>query len=632
MFPPYYSAEFVTVFLMSQRMIFVRPPVSIRTVVPVNSRVRVVPAPVLGAGARVSAAENSRVRDVPVPVVGSDARASAAVNSRGRVVPPPVSGAGARASASMFLSDAMRSGELVSSQKRLGSVVSPSAPKRRRSLVGPDILSVAPESVDCDPLWGPRLRDFVCLSPLGSFQRSEFLKDAREGFAFAVFVRDRPWPRQPTGFLLEQQLDADATFFAAQHFGMVSSARRSISRYEEHYRANVHLMRFPDPYRVVSADVLEACVRNISAAAVVARGAADAGCSGSAFLDGLAAAHVLAGAPFPPELLKNRRVLAAASSPAPRPSPRSAHMPMSAMCLLEDIALGSYWASSRDGSFPWGEEVQNPFCVQTARSFVVMSLLSLRGVDALRSRVLPLISPRPALRGRKKSRLGSPSVPPASSTQRPVLRFSSRKAGAAGRRQKGGGSSLVEFDCFIPEAGFLPGVEQWLPEWSASLRGLPFIFRGFNSPRVGQPIGAFAWTDSSMSKPHLEKAWACLLSPLFDEADREVMRLTLHGPRHLFPEIAKQLGPTKFSGTERNELGRWSGSEAAASGARVKDSTMADLYAREGPAHDGDLAIRLRVVRLVSEFISGRSWVSCVPSQKGLVASFSFLASPESRV
>ena len=135
-----------------------------------------------------------------------------------------------------------------------------------------------------------------------------------------------------------------------------------------------------------------------------------------------------------------------------------------------------------------------------------------------------------------------------------------------------------------------------------------------------------------MSKPHLEKTWACLLSPLFDDDDRGLMRLTLHGPRHLFPEISKQYGPLLFSKEDRNELGRWSGSEASAVGARVKDSAMADLYAREGPAHDGELAIRLRVIRLVSEFISGRPWMSCVPSQKGVVASFSFLASHESRV
>ncbi len=59
--------------------------------------------------------------------------------------------------------------------------------------------------------------------------------------------------------------------------------------------------------------------------------------------------------------------------------------------------------------------------------------------------------------------------------------------------------------------------------------------------------------------------------------------------------------------------------------ARVMDSTIAACARVRAPAHDGQLAIRLRVVRLVSEFIPGRPWVLCVPPLMGLVASFSSL-------
>jgi hypothetical protein len=74
-----------------------------------------------------------------------------------------------------------------------------------------------------------------------------------------------------------------------------------------------------------------------------------------------------------------------------------------------------------------------------------------------------------------------------------------------------------------------------------------------------------------------------LLAPLFDAGDLKLMRVTLHSPRHLFPEIAKQFGPLLFSESDRNELGRWSGSEASDSAGRPKISSMADVYAREGP-------------------------------------------------
>jgi len=51
---------------------------------------------------------------------------------------------------------------------------------------------------------------------------------------------------------------------------------------------------------------------------------------------------------------------------------------------------------------------------------------------------------------------------------------------------------------------------------------------------------------------------------------------------------------------------------------------MADAYAREGPAHDSELAIRFRVLRVVSSLIAGRHWRDVVPIQKGISVSFTF--------
>ena len=114
-----------------------------------------------------------------------------------------------------------------------------------------------------DPDWGPRVCEFVSSSPVGSFQRLEFVKDAREGVRFARFVLDRPWPRAPSGFLDVQQLDVDAAFYAAQHCGSVSLARRSFVRYEAFCVANAHRLRSPDPYQSVSADVIAEFLRDV---------------------------------------------------------------------------------------------------------------------------------------------------------------------------------------------------------------------------------------------------------------------------------------------------------------------------------------------------------------------------------
>lgn len=423
-------------------------------------------------------------------------------------------------------------------------------------------------------------------------------------------------------------MDVDASFYAAQHYGMVSLARRSIVRYEAFYARNVALMRFSDPYHLVSGDVIAAFIHDVSAAAKVARGDADAGCAGGSVLDGLAAAFTLARAPFPPELLQQRRIAAAASSPAPRPSPRSAHMPLSAVLLLEDLSLGEFWNEFRTSPFPYDASLRCPFCVRTARSFFIMTILSLRGVDGLRARVLPpdlvVHPPRP---------IGELIVLPTGEAVdiRHVLRFATSKSSPAGRKKKGGGAASVEFDVFIPSRGFLPGVEAWIPVWISQMSGLPFIFQSFVSPRAGRPMGANAWRNQSMNKSQLTSAWTCLLAPLFDAGDLKLMRVTLHGPRHLFPEIAKQFGPLLFSESDRNELARWSGSEASDSAGRPKISSMADVYAREGPAHDSELAIRFRVFRLVSSFIADRQWRDVVPIQKGISVSFTFLSPPETR-
>ena len=192
--------------------------------------------------------------------------------------------------------------------------------------------------------------------------------------------------------------------------------------------------------------------------------------------------------------------------------------------------------------------------------------------------------------------------------------------------------SQVTFDAFIPERGFLPGVGLWLPSWLARKRGRPFIFEAFLGKPVGRPDAATAWAGVCMSKPHLEVAWAWLLSPLYSGVDLKALHITLHGPRHLLPEMTRQFGAPHFSKSDRNELGRWAGSEAADDFGRRKDSDMADLYAREGPAHDSELRVRLKAIEMGSAFIGGRPWTAVVPSHVGAGVSFSFLAQPDQAV
>ena len=249
-----------------------------------------------------------------------------------------------------------------------------------------------------------------------------------------------------------------------------------------------------------------------------------------------------------------------------------------------------------------------------------MSILSFRGVDALRARVLPTEVEEQQIPPRAEP-LEGPNV------SRVVVRFSSRKACLAGRKRKRGAvAPLVEFDVFVPHRGILPGVERWLHEWATSMLHRPFLFPRFKSPRAGSPLGATEWIETSMSKAHLQTAWEVLLSPMFSPAAMKAMRFTLHGPRHILPEIGKQYG---MSLEERNELGRWADSDAAAGAGRPKQpSRMADLYSREGPAHDSELASRLKIIRRVSEFIGARPWCDVVPTQSGERCSFSFLSLP----
>jgi hypothetical protein len=55
---------------------------------------------------------------------------------------------------------------------------------------------------------------------------------------------------------------------------------------------------------------------------------------------------------------------------------------------------------------------------------------------------------------------------------------------------------------------------------------------------------------------------------------------------------------------------------------------MADLYSREVPAHDSELANLLKIIRRVSEFIGVRPWCDVVPTQLWERCSFSFLSLP----
>jgi hypothetical protein len=160
----------------------------------------------------------------------------------------------------------------------LSEAVLPLSPKRqrRRASFVPVVAPVL-DSMRFPPEWGPKLRAFASSAPFGSFESSSLFRDAAEGLTFAVFVRDRPsWPRLTSGFRLAQQLDDDAAHFAAQHHVMLALGRRSVLRYEEWFYANVHLMISPDPYHIVSGDVLAALVRAIAAASAQARGESDA--------------------------------------------------------------------------------------------------------------------------------------------------------------------------------------------------------------------------------------------------------------------------------------------------------------------------------------------------------------------
>ena len=449
---------------------------------------------------------------------------------------------------------------------------------------------------------GPGTSGLRFFGSVGAYSVGELLADAREGFLFALFVRDRPsWPRPQSGFRVSSSLDVDATFFASQGSGMVGAARRAAVRYESYFEAHKHLMRSAHPYDLVSGDVIASWLKEVAGASGAARGAADAGCSASALLTGLGYAHTLANAPFGPSLLRERRVLAATKAPVPKRSPQSAHLTLAAHLHIEDVALGSYWSAAR--STPPPSFVHNEYVLEFARDCVILVLLSLRGVDGLRAHVLPAIP----------------------GSTRPILQTSTKKAGGA---RKGGGSKFVKFDAFIPEVGFLAGVDLWLPEWLAAKRGKPFFFRAFKSTRVGRPDLASAWLPKSMVKGHLEVAWAWLLSSFYSREESAPMQLSLHGPRHLLAEMARQLD---FSKVERNELGRWAGSDAAASFDRSKVSSMSDLYAREGPAHDSELSVRLRVIARVSAFIGLAAWRDVVPPQRGEIASFSFLSPPEGR-
>ena len=74
--------------------------------------------------------------------------------------------------------------------------------------------------------------------------------------------------------------------------------------------------------------------------------------------------------------------------------------------------------------------MQGPFCVHTARTLWVISILSFRGVDCLRARVLPTATDEPRIPPRVEP-LEGPNV------SRVVVRYSSRKACLAGRKKKG---------------------------------------------------------------------------------------------------------------------------------------------------------------------------------------------------
>ena len=126
--------------------------------------------------------------------------ASVTENSRVWHVAPPLFGAGPQPeNGSAVLTVPVASVTVSIPSRAPACVTSFSSPKRLRAGVSSlDTEPLAP----ClfDPLWGPRLCAYVALFPFGSFQRTEALKDAREGFLFANFVQSRPWPRPESGF------------------------------------------------------------------------------------------------------------------------------------------------------------------------------------------------------------------------------------------------------------------------------------------------------------------------------------------------------------------------------------------------------------------------------------------------
>jgi len=155
------------------------------------------------------------------------------------------------------------------------------------------------------------------------------------------------------------------------------------------------MKRLSNAYQMLSATavlkflkfLVSRFIRAASLAAAATRGDADAGCSGSFVLDGLAAAFTLS-----PEL---HFLLSCFSS--------SCHCPALSY-EVGPYAVGRYafvkryspwrvWVTYRSTPFPWKTEWRCEYCVQTVLSLWVMAILSLRGVDGLRSRVVPSVNP-----------------------------------------------------------------------------------------------------------------------------------------------------------------------------------------------------------------------------------------------
>jgi hypothetical protein len=450
------------------------------------------------------------------------------------------------------------------------------------------------------PLEGGRCETFLAAAPAGSHMRKELEDDYAEACTFIEFLGTFPLSFECSNeahgvvWLDVQHVDIRHATFAAIGKSRCQSMRHAFSRLTKYLGADADKM-IAGGLSVVVLQLFFNEILNQGRAWASARHLDSKDTACASVHSSLKTFARYTGLNFlaldDPSILK--------TIPAPRraeaePS-ASATIAIAAQAHLEHLAKFH----------------PNPRVRHYAGCAALCGILSLRGVEILRCRFMS--SPEFVL--------GDVS---------PML-WLRCMAGKSSSRQK-----AQPFDAFAPTVGFLGDASDWMDkmyDFVMGTTGLNCMVPDFTSPSGDSVAVSDGWL---LSQPMSPERWALVVAQLLAlepyGASKESLiasGFNIHAFHGLLSCIIRsflsETAARRFSEVDFYEAGRWSTGAGSGPKPLLKPGSMPLRYSGGSTAAEVEYSLRLRVLRIVSNFIGDSDWRETLPFQVGEIPSYGFL-------